>query len=218
MFHEVIQCVDFLWMQFHIFTIGWRALPGWHLALLRLGWIISSIIPRMQSETPKPRQQLRASRVIMAIGGTSSHWICPPPAATKRDLFPPPSRCVDRRAGSHAARSRAGFVAHTGERTQRVTVMAASELYTKVKTSVYFFCCVCECVYRWLLACRLIKCPTRCFYLASCYEHVECFYQLGFSYEEVKMFFLIASVVGLKKWMTAQVKAHKTCSFDRVCV
>lgn len=173
-------------MQFHILTIGWRAFPGRHLALLRLGWIISSIIPRMQSETPKPGQQPRTSRVIMAIGGTSSHWICPPAAVTRRDFFPPPSRCVDRRAGSHAARSRARFVAHTGERTQRVTVMAASELYTKVKTSVYFFRCVCD---RWLLASWLIKCPSRCFYLASCYVHVECFYQFGFSYEGVKYAF-----------------------------
>lgn len=185
-------------MQFQIFTIGWRAFPGRHLALLRVGWIISSIIPRMQSETPKPRQQPRASRVIMAIGGTSSHWICHPPAATKRDFFPPPSRCVDRRAGSHAARSRAGFVAHTAERTPRVTVMAASELYTKVKASVYFFCCVCECVYRWLLACWIMVSESVfLFSLLLCTRRM--FLPVWFSLRGGKICFLIASVVAAWK-------------------
>lgn len=48
-------------------------------AALAFGWIISSIIPRMQSETPNSQQQqqqqaLRAPQVIMAIRDTSSLW------------------------------------------------------------------------------------------------------------------------------------------------
>lgn len=83
--------------------------PSW---LLFRGRIISSIVPRMQSETPKPRQQRGTSQPVnMAIRGASSHWTHPAstssPAARTGPPSPPPpppttTGCLDRRVGSHA--------------------------------------------------------------------------------------------------------------------
>lgn len=120
----------------------------------RFGWIISPIIPRMQSETPKPQQQQqqqrRASQVIMAIRDTSSSWSL---AATKGFplllfllLF---LRFMTTHTGSHAARRPAGVLAQIWRKDIASDRHGSVGAVHKGKTSVYMYVCSC------LLACRL---------------------------------------------------------------
>lgn len=74
------------------------------------GWIISSIIPRMQSEAPKSQQQASSFQVIMAIRDTSSPWV---PAATKDFSL----RYMKTHAASQAVWRPARALAQIGGRT-----------------------------------------------------------------------------------------------------
>lgn len=189
---------------FHLWTTGGRSFPRDSCPLL-FGWIISSIIPRMQSETPKPQQQQpRAFQVIMAIRDTSSHWI---PHSNKG--FLPPLH-ENKHGVSCSEETCRIFSPHWREDIASDRHGSVGAVH-KGKTSVHL------CVYSWVLAYRLKKCTSRRFSVmlknkctfpgCSFYKHAH---SLVFATGEKKNLFNSKSGAGFK-WMTAMLKPHKTC-------
>lgn len=180
-------------------------------AALLFGWIISSIIPRMQSETPKPQQQQqpRAFQVIMAIRDTSSHWI---PHSNKGCL--PPLHEYKHRVSCSEETCRI-FSPHWREDIASDRHGSVGAVH-KGKTSVHL------CVYSWVLAYRLKKCPSRRF---SVMLKINVHFQ---DIPSINMLTVCFFLRGKKnpfnskpgagfKWMTAMLKPHKTCWPDTRC-
>lgn len=203
-------------VRFHLWTTGGRSFPRDSFPLL-FGWIISSIIPRMQSETPKPQQQQqpRAFQVIMAIRDTSSHWI---PHSNKG--FLPPLH-ENKHGVSCSEETCRIFSPHWREDIASDRHGSVGAVH-KGKTSVHL------CVYSWVLAYRLKKCTSRRFSVmlknkctfpgCSFYKHAH---SLVFATGEKKIFLIASLVLALNEWRLCwnHIKhAGLTLGMMRLCV
>lgn len=156
------------------------------------GWIISSIIPRMQSGTPKPQQQPRALQVIMAIRDTSSPWV---PAATKG--FSPPLHEHTRRVSCGAETCRS----FSPDWRKDIACDRHGSLGAvhKGKTSVYLFI--------FQLACRLNKCPASSWMPSDIQEVLPKNKLTAWLSLRIKTCLSNSEICGAFKWMKMSLKS-----------